>query len=108
MVAGFNKSMDIIEEEGKKIAGDGINVLLPYISLYEKVKFGKYASYNCNSGFENTDTGVMIIHSTDDEMISQEKSFDVFYDHYKNNPGFSFVKYENRGHDYVYYSVKIT
>ena len=104
MVAGFNKSMDIIEEEGKKIAGDGISVLLPYISLYERIKFGKYAAYNCIDGFENTDAGVMIIHSADDEMISQEKSFDVFYEQYKNNPRFHFVKYENRGHDYVYYS----
>lgn len=106
MVAGFNKSMDIIEEEGRKIAGDGIDALLPYISLYEKVKFGKYSSYNCISGFENTDTGVMIIHSADDEMISQEKSFDVFYDIYKDDPKFCFVKYDDRGHDYVYYSVK--
>ena len=106
MVAGFDKSMDIIEEEGKKIAGDGISVLLPYISLYERIKFGKYASYNCNNGFDNTDSGVMIIYSTDDEMISQEKSFDVFRDIYKDNPRFNFVKYENRGHDYVYYSDK--
>jgi uncharacterized protein len=104
MVAGFNKSIDIIEEEGKKIAGDGIRVLLPYISLYERIKLGKYASYNCIDGFESTEAGVMIIYSTDDEMISQEKSYDVFYDHYKNNPRFNFVKYENRGHDYVFYS----
>ncbi|RKQ30231.1 alpha/beta hydrolase family protein [Oceanobacillus halophilus] len=104
MVAGFNKSMDIIEEEGKKIAGDGISILLPYISLYEKIKLGRYASYNCINGFENTEAGVMIIHSADDEMISQEKGFDVFYDHYKNNHRFSFVKYEDRGHDYIYYS----
>ena len=104
IVAGFNKSMDIIEEEGKKIAGDGVRVLLPYISLYERFKFGKLASYNCINGFENTEAGVMIIHSADDEMISQEKGFNVFYDQYKNNPRFSFVKYENRGHDYVFYS----
>ena len=93
-----------MRKEGKKIAGDGVRVLLPYISLYERMKFGKYASYNCMNGFENTEAGVMIIHSADDEMISQEKGFNVFYDHFKNNPRFSFVKYENRGHDYVYYS----
>lgn len=104
MVAGFNKSMDIIEEEGKRIAGDGINALLPYISLYERIKFGKYSSYNCNAGFENTDAGVMIIHSADDEMISEEHSFHVFHDIYKDNPRFNFVKYENRGHDYIYRS----
>lgn len=104
MVAGFNKSMDMIEEEGRRIAGKGIDILLPYISLYEKIKFGKYASYNCVSGFENTDTGIMILHSMDDKMISPKNSYDIFYDLYKDNPRFHFVKYENRGHDYVYYS----
>jgi uncharacterized protein len=104
MVAGFNKSMDIIEEEGKKIAGDGVRVLLPYISLYERMKFGKYSAYNSMNRFENSKAGLMIVHSADDEMISQEKGFTVFYNPYKNNPKFKFVKYENRGHDYVYYS----
>ncbi len=104
IAAGFNRSMDIIEEEGKRIAGDGIAALLPYISLYERIKLGKYSSYNCIDGFENSDAGVMIIHSTDDEMISQKMSYDIFYDLYKDNPRFNFVKYDNRGHNYVYYS----
>lgn len=106
MIAGFNKSMDIIEEEGKRIAGDTVSVLLPYVLFYEKINFGKYASYSCISGFENTDAGVMVIHSEDDKMISQEKGFDVFYNLYKNNPRFNFIKYNNRGHNYVYYSDK--
>lgn len=104
MVAAFNKSMDIIEEEGEKIAGDGIHALMPFISFYEKMKFGKYSSYSCISGFDNTDAGVMIIHSTDDEMISPEKSYDFFYSLYRDNPRFDFVRYEERGHNYVYYS----
>lgn len=70
----------------------------------KKVKFGKYSSYNCNTGFKNTDAGVMIIHSADDEAISQEKGFDFFYNLYKNDQRFEFVKFENRGHSYVYYS----
>lgn len=104
MVAGFDKSMDIIEEEGKRIAGEGIKVLLPYITLYERIKLGKYASYNCIDGFENSEAGVMVIYSADDEMISQEKAYDVFYDYGKDNPRFNYVKYEDRGHDSVLYS----
>ena len=104
MVAGFSQSIDIIEEEGKKIAGDGMSALLPFMSFYERIKFGKYASYNSLDGFENSEAGVMVIHSADDEMISPEKGFDIFYDRYQNDPRFRFVKYENRGHDYVYYS----
>lgn len=106
IVAGFNKSMDIIEEEGKRIAGEGVQIFMPYISSYERIKLGKYASYNCMAGFENSDAGVMIIHSTDDEMISPEVSFDVFEENYKNDTRFRFKRFENRGHSYIYYSDK--
>lgn len=104
MVAGFNQSMDIIEEQGRSMAGDAIDVFLPYLSLYERIKFGKYSGYSSIDGFEHSTADVMIIYSTDDEMISDEKSYDVFYNLYSNNSRFHFVKYENRGHNYVYYS----
>lgn len=104
MVAGFNKSADMIEKEGRRIAGDGIKIILPYIPLIEKIKFGKYSSYSCFDGFEASDAGVMVIHSVDDDMISFENQFMRFFGIYQNNPRFVFVEYENRGHDYVYYS----
>ena len=104
MVAGFNESMDIIEEEVRRIAGDRINILLPYVSLYERIRFREYAKHSSVQGFENSTAGVLIIHSADDEMISSEKSFDFFFNRYKNNPRFKFVQYKDRGHDGVWYA----
>ncbi|MDR7870924.1 MAG: alpha/beta fold hydrolase [Tissierellaceae bacterium] len=104
MISGFNESMDIIEEEGKRMAGDAVSILMPYFSLYEKFKFGQYSSYSALDGFKSSDAGVMIIYSEDDEMISQEKSYDIFYEIYEDDPRFKFVKYENRGHSYIYYT----
>ncbi len=104
MVAGFNQSTDIIEEEGQRIMGSGMKLLMPYISLVERVKFGSYASYNCIDGFDASNAGVMIIHSVNDEMISFKNQFERFSNIYQNNPRFTFVKDENRGHDYIYYS----
>lgn len=104
MISGFNKSTDIIEEEGKRIMGPGISFLMPYVSIIEHVKFGAYSSYNCIGGFEASNASVMIIHSSDDEMVSYEKQFKKFWNTYKDNPRFTFVPYENRGHNYIYYS----
>lgn len=104
MIAGFNQSMDIIEEEGRKIAGNKIGVFLPYISLYEKMKFGKFAAYNCIDGFEHSEAGVMVVHSQDDEMISEAKGFNIFYERYQDNPRFRFLKFKDRGHEGVYRS----
>lgn len=104
MIAGFNKSADIIEEEGQRIMGSGMSLLMPYISIVERMKFGTYASYNCIDGFEASNAGVMIIHSANDDMVSFENQFERFSDTYQNNSRFTFIRYENRGHDYVYYS----
>jgi dienelactone hydrolase len=104
MVAGFNQSVDIIEEEGRRIAGDAMSVLMPYLALYERLKLGRYASYSCIEGFDGSDAGVMIIHSADDDMITKGISFDVFENRYRKDPRFQFVSYEDRGHNYVYYS----
>lgn len=101
---GFNKSTDIIKEEGKRITGNFINVLMPYISTYERIKFGKYATYSCLKGFENSEAGVMILSSEEDQMISLDLSYNVFYDVFRDNPRFHFIKYEDRGHNNIYYS----
>lgn len=99
MGAGFNKSTDMIEEEGRRQAGAGVDMVLPFMSLIEKVKFGKYATYTCTGGLDSSDAAVMIIHSADDEMVSFEKQFIMFSDRYKNNPRFVFVRYEDRRHN---------
>ena len=104
MVAGINKSSDIIEEQGKKMMGEGIKFLMPYISLIEKNKFGKYSSYSSIDGFETSNAGIMLIHGTDDDTISFENNFLKFYDLFNKNPRFVFVGLEGRGHNYVYHS----
>lgn len=104
MVAGFNASSDIIEAQGREMAGDAIELMMPFLNLYERMKFGKYASYTCMDGFERADAGVLIMQSEDDEMIPYEDSYQVFYNQYKDNDRFVFISYPDRGHNYPYYS----
>jgi len=101
MIAGFNKSMDIIEEEGKRIVGNAMSLFVPYLSTIERIKFGAYAGYNCMDGLNNSDAGAMIIHSTDDEMVSFDNQYQRFYKEFKNNSRIKFVKYGDRGYDHV-------
>lgn len=103
-IAGFNKSTDLLKQEGKKMVGAGIYILLPHLKLIERLKFGKYASYGAIEGFKNSDTPVMFIHSEDDNMIPIERSFDLYYEQLNLNARYSFVRLKDRGHNYVYYS----
>jgi len=104
LASGFNKSSDMIDDEGRGQAGFAANLILPYIKLIDGLKFGKYASMSCINGFENTDAGIMIIHSEDDTEISYEKQFVRFKELFGGDPRFVFVDYKNKGHNAIFNS----
>ena len=101
-VSGFNSSTDMFEEEGRKEAGDGIALFMPFVKLYEKIKFGEYASDTAMGGFAASDTPVMIVHSADDDFVPMYVGYDIYYNTYRDDPRFRFIRLENGGHSYVY------
>ena len=50
------------------------------------------------TGFKNSDCGVMIVHSEDDSTIPIRYGYDKYYKKYKDDPRFTFKKYEDRDH----------
>ncbi len=104
MAAGFDSSADIIEYQGRQMAGDSVEFILPYMLDIEKEKFGEYASASCTEGFESSEARVMLTHSRDDEMIPYDESFGVFQEKFGNDSRFEFISLENRGHNYIWYA----
>lgn len=104
IVAGFNESLDMIETEGRNIVGDVIDFVLPYFEKHEKKTFGEYASMSILESLDATEASVMVIHSVDDEMIPFEISYARYYEKYADNERFTFVRYEDRGHNYLFCS----
>lgn len=100
--SGFNSSSDMFEAEGKKQAGNGIYLMMPFVKLHERIKYGDYASNTAMDGFSATEAAVMIVHSADDDVVPIEYGYDIYYDKYKDNPRFHFLHLEDRGHNYVY------
>ncbi len=102
MVAGFNRSLDMMEEEGRRMMGDAITGILPYFSIWERLQFGRYAKYDCLGGFAASVAGVMLIQSADDDTVSYQNGLAMFRERYGNDLRFTFVSYEDRGHNDVY------
>lgn len=98
-LAGWNKSMNLIDYRGCQMVGGIAKILLPFASVYEFFNYGKYAFSSSMKGFENSNCGVMIVHSEDDTTIPIEYGYDTYYKKYKDNERFVFKKYENRNHD---------
>lgn len=100
--SGFNTSSDMFEAEGKKQAGNSIYMMMPFIKLHERIKYGKYASNTAMDGFSATEAHIMIVHSNDDTVVPTEYGYDIYYEKYKDNPRFRFIRLEDKGHNYVY------
>ncbi len=101
MMAGFNESIDMLIYEGRVVVGSIVDVLAPYIEIYEKIKYGEYAGTSAIEGFDSTDASILIIHSEDDERIPYDAQYEMFYNKYKDSERFEFISFEDRGHGYI-------
>ena len=100
--SGFNSSSDMFESGGKSQAGNVIYAMTPFIKIHERFKYGKYASSTAMDGFENTDASILVLHSADDNVIGIEYGYDKYYEEYKGDPRFTFIRFEDRGHNEVF------
>ena len=99
--SGFNRSSDMFESGGKSQAGEIIYTMTPFIRIHERFKYGKYASHTAMDGFETTDASIMIVHSADDDVIGIEYGCDKYYEKYKDDSRFTFIRFEDRGHNEI-------
>ena len=99
--SGFNRASDMFESGGKSQAGDVIYAMTPFIRLHESIKFGKYAANTAMDGFDATDAAIMIVHSADDTVIGIEYGYDKYAEKYRDDPRFTWIRFEARGHSEI-------
>ena len=102
IVAGFNSSLDMLETEGRNIAGAAIDLLLPALKSHEAEVYGSYAALSILDGVAATDARIMFIHGAEDKMIPIVGSFDRYHAAYADDPRFTFIRYEDREHNYIF------
>lgn len=97
--SGPNSSSDLVEGGGSKIVGPVVKILMPVIKVYERAKYGEYATNSALIGFASTDAEIMVVHSSDDNIVPIEYGYDIYYDAFKDDPRFTFVRLEGKGHN---------
>ncbi len=103
--SGFNASHGMFEAEGRKQAGDFIDIMMPFVKLHEVIQYGAYAKNTAMDGFAASDAAVLVLHSADDTVVPPEYGYDLYYAKYKDDPRFTFIRPEDRGHNYVYHDM---
>ncbi len=97
--SGPNSSSDLVEGGGTKVIGPVVKVLMPVIKIYERTKYGEYATNSALDGFASTEAEIMVVHSSDDNIVPIEYGYDIYYEVYKDDPRFTFVRLEDKGHN---------
>ena len=99
-VSGFDTSACLLKQYTEVNIGKAATILMPYISQYEHLTWGKYAGTSACAGFANSDAKVMVIHSTDDPTVFAENGYDRYYEKFADDDRFVFKMYTDRGHSY--------
>ena len=99
-VSGFDTSAALLEQYTEVHMGKAVTLLMPYIKLYERLCWGKYAKTSACAGFTNSQAKVMVIHSTDDPTVFPRVGYDRYYERFAKDDRFVFKLYTDRGHSY--------
>lgn len=103
-VSGFNSSTDMIKCFGDKYVGIISSITIPFVKKHEYSLFGEYSNSSAIQAFNKTTADILIIHSEDDEVVPIECGYNLYYQYFKDNERFSFIKYNDKGHSTIYYS----
>lgn len=98
-LAGWNRSLDLIEYQGRQMAGKAAKLMLPFAAAYEYFTYGNYAFSTAMKGFAKSDCGVMIVHGALDTTVPIEYGYDTYHAVYADDPRFTFVRFPYRSHD---------
>lgn len=101
-ISGVDKSEYIFKAGGEKQIGKGIELLMPFINMYEESTYKDYAKTSAVEGFKNTDAKIMIVHSEDDDVVPMKYGYDIYEKEFKDDPRFTFIKFKDRGHNHLY------
>lgn len=97
-IAGFWKNINVITDIAKYYVGDVIELLVPYLNLYEYYLFGENTNLNGVDGLLSTDAKVLMLHSKDDVIVRHDTNFLHYKKYFEDNERFTFVEYEDAGH----------
>ena len=103
-VSGFNRPSQLLPHVFSDIAGGLFSLLVPYMGLLVKFKFGPYADITALEGFAASKADVLIIHSRDDANVPLAQGYDQYFARYQADPRFHFKLYEDRGHLFIFYT----
>ena len=103
-LAGFNNGNETFKEFGVSSAGGFFYLLYPQLWTIQKLKFGNAMKLTAVEGINKAAIPVMIVHSSNDEVISAKTTSIYAHREKITNPYLEIVFYDEAGHEFVFCS----
>ena len=104
LVSGFDRSRDMLLYQSSTYVGFLAEPTLPYVTAYERLKFGTYATASVTKGIQSSQAHVLVVHGRDDVTVPPTYGYDRYYEAFSNEERVAFLAYDGRGHDDLLYS----
>ena len=105
--AGFNNGSEVFNESGEMVAGLYFYLLYPQFWAIQKLRFGKTMKLTAVDGINKAAIPAMIVHSSNDEVISAKTTSIYAHRGKITNPYAEFIYLDGddaAGHEYVFCS----
>lgn len=103
-VAGYAEPVQMIYEFSKGVVGDLRPLLYPSISLYNWLRFGKYARLSAVDGINKANVPVLIFHGTNDQTIDYNESAIINHRSEITNPNVQYITLDGITHSGMFYT----
>lgn len=97
-LAGFYRNINVIDDILSSHIGYASKLLIPYLTVYEKMIFGDFANLNGIDGLRSSSGDVLLIHSKDDDVVLYDNNFEIYKETFEDDERFKFVEYNDAGH----------
>lgn len=103
-VAGYAEPVQMIYEFSKGVVGDFRPLLYPSISLYNWLRFGKYARLSSVDGINKANIPVLIFHGTNDQTINYNESAIINHRNEITNPNVEYITLDGITHSGMFHT----
>ncbi len=102
--AGFDRPSGAVAAWGNRFFGPAAHLLVPYMTLIDRIRFGKLAELSALSGYQKATCPAMILHGAQDTTVPAEDGYLIFEQELRKDPRFTFKYMENRDHYNLWYA----
>jgi alpha-beta hydrolase superfamily lysophospholipase len=97
--SGVNTAIDIIIEQGRTFMGGFIYTQYPFLWLYQRLLYGKVASFDAVTALNATGVPALILHGVADKLVAYEGSALIAHKDEITNPHVEFITLAKPGRD---------